>query len=208
MGDGLTIRLSTSRLTEGETYAVTINGVRDLAVCPNAVAANTTTNIRHSLAGYVLREVWTGIPGVEIQAMVSHTNYPAMPAVTEKMTSIEASTNWGDNYGTRIRGYVRPAVSGEYTFWIAADDSAELWLSPDQSVEKKALIAKVPGWTKAREWDKAPAQKSARIALKAGAKYYIEALHKEYGGGDHVSVAWEGPGIARGVIPGSVLLLP
>ena len=36
-------------------------------------------------------------------------------------------------------------------------------------------------------------------------KYYIEAVHNENGGGDHVAVAWKGPGVSAGVISGRYL---
>ena len=36
--------------------------------------------------------------------------------------------------------------------------------------------------------------------LTAGKRYYFELRHKEGGGGDHFSVAWEGPGFGRSVI--------
>ena len=35
-----------------------------------------------------------------------------------------------------------------------------------------------------------------------GKEYYVEALVKEAVGGDHLAVAWRGPGIEREVIPG------
>ena len=56
------------------------------------------------------------------------------------------------------------------------------------------LIAEVPGWTNLRQWDKYTAQKSAAITLTAGEVYYIEALHKEGGGGDRLGVGWAKPG--------------
>ena len=39
-----------------------------------------------------------------------------------------------------------------------------------------------------------------------GRKYYIEVIHKDNTGGDHVAVAWEGPGISQQVIDGSYLM--
>ena len=34
-------------------------------------------------------------------------------------------------------------------------------------------------------------------SLVAGQKYYIEALVKEGGGGDHLSIGWTGPGFSE-----------
>ena len=40
---------------------------------------------------------------------------------------------------------------------------------------------------------KFPTQQSVSIALIEGETYYIEALHKEDTGGDHLSVRWQLP---------------
>jgi hypothetical protein len=103
---------------------------------------------------------------------------------------------------------LRPPASGKYTFWIASDDGSELWLSADARPENGKSIAFVKGWTGVRQWDKFPEQKSAPADLEAGREYFIEALHKEYGGGDSLAVAWEGPGVRRGVIEGRYLRMP
>jgi len=40
-------------------------------------------------------------------------------------------------------------------------------------------------------WDKYTTQKSDPIYLEQGQSYYLEVLHKEGGGADHLAVAWE-----------------
>ena len=143
--------------------------------------------------GLILREVWTGIPGAKVSDLTGNANYPAHPTSTSYQTSFEAPTNIGDNYGTRMRGYLHPATTGYYTFWIASDDNSELWLSTNDTPGGKVKIASVPGWTNPREWGKYKEQKSATISLVGGNKYYIEALMKEAGGGDNLAVAWQVP---------------
>lgn len=44
------------------------------------------------------------------------------------------------------------------------------------------------------QYDKYPSQTSAPVYLEAGQRYYIEALHREYRGIDHLSVGWMMPG--------------
>ena len=46
------------------------------------------------------------------------------------------------------------------------------------------------------------------MTLEAGKSYYIEALLKEGGGNDHLSVAWQGPDIERQVVASEHLRLP
>ena len=113
-----------------------------------------------------------------------------------------------DDYGSRIRGYLYPPATGKYTFWIAGDDHCQLRLSTDGTPANVELVAEVVGWTNPRQWDKFTEQESAPLTLTAGRKYYIEVLHKEGTGGDHVAVAWSGPGIDQQVIDGRYLSPP
>lgn len=152
-------------------------------------------------AGKISREVWTGIAGDAVTAIPLTTP----PNLSSEPTSFEAPTDFADNYGTRMRGYVHPPTSGAYTFWIAGDDNCELWLSSSENPAIKIRIALVPEWTSSREWSKYPAQQSAAITLVGGQKYYIEALHKEGVGGDNLAVAWQGPSIPQAVIAGQYL---
>ena len=143
--------------------------------------------------GAILREWWTGIPGTAVSDLTSNVNYPDKPSGRELITTLEGPTNWADNYGTRIHGYLHPAADGNYTFWIASDDNSELWLSSDENPANASRIAYVPLGTYPRDWDVHPEQQSSTITLMAGQKYYIEVLHKAGVGGDTVAVAWGNP---------------
>ncbi len=156
-------------------------------------------------SGTILREWWEGIGGTAVSNLTSNQNYPDNRTGCNELTSFEAPTDWADNYGTRVRGYIHPVFTDEYTFWIAGDDNCELWLSTDENPANASLIAYVPGWTNSQDWTKYTNQQSAAISLTAGQKYYIEALHKEGNGGDNLAVAWQSTGIGRKVIPGSYL---
>jgi len=128
------------------------------------------------------------------------------PAVTGYFTSFTSTQNVAENYTRRVSGWLFPAVSGAYTFWIASDDDSTLSLSTSADASGKVAIASVGGWTGFQSWDEQGKQKSATVFLTSGQAYYIEAIQHEGGGGDHVAVAWQGPGITRQVIPGSVLV--
>jgi hypothetical protein len=155
--------------------------------------------------GKVLRQYWIGISGTAISNLTSNVNYPNNPSGSEMITILEGPTNWGNTYGTRIRGYLHPPTTGSYTFWISGDDNCQLWLSTNGNPANAIMIASVPGYTNSRQWTKYTEQTSTAITLSAGQKYYIEVLHKEGTGGDHVAVAWSGPGISQQVIPGTYL---
>ncbi len=128
----------------------------------------------------------------------SFPDYPQRPSGWDIRSSFEAPMNWSLYYLTRMRGYLRPPATGQYTFWIASDNSSELWLSQDADPSKARTIASIPryGYVAPHEWTRFPSQRSQPILLKAGETYYIEALQEQTTGGDHLSVAWQGPAFA------------
>jgi uncharacterized protein (DUF1800 family) len=145
----------------------------------------------------VTREVWTGVPGVNI------VDIPlgAPPSATSFLGTLEGITDFADNYAERIRGYFTAPVSGNYYFWLAASDSAELWISNDNEPANKVRRAYVlpspnpapppANGTAVHQWNLQANQKSPWLALVAGQKYYLEILHKAgTGSADNWAVAW------------------
>ena len=155
----------------------------------------------------LLREVYTGIGGTAVRDLTSAPAFPDSPGSVGYVTDFEAPTDVLDDYGQRLRGYVMPPVSGNYVFWIASDDGGELWLGTDSTPNSRRRIATVNGWTSPREWTREPNQRSAPVPLEAGQIYYVEALMKEGGGGDNLSVRWLRPdSVDEAPIPGAHLL--
>ena len=153
--------------------------------------------------GSISREIWTGVTG----NAVSQIPLATPPNTSDQLTIFEIPVNAMDNFGTRVRGFVCPPITGNYRFWIASDDGGELWISTDDNPANKQLIASVPTWSDSRQWDKFPEQQSALISLTAGQLYYIEALQKEGTGGDNLAVGWQLPnGTQERPIPGNRLL--
>ena len=155
--------------------------------------------------GQILREWWSDISGTGINLLTDDPDYPDNPDGSDYLDRFEAPTDWADNYGTRVRGYLHPPVTGDYTFWIATDDNGELWLSTDEDPANKTMIANVPGWSNDYEWYKFPEQQSSTISLVEGQRYYVEVLQKEGGGLDNIAVAWQIPGGTLEVIEGAFL---
>ena len=132
-------------------------------------------------------------------------NWTGTTAYSGTLAAFTTAQNVADNYSRRLTGYLKPQVTGDYTFWVAGDDDCRLYLSSDGSPSNKSQIASVGGWTNFQSWDSQAGQKSAVIPLQAGKVYWLEAQQVEGGGGDHLSVAWQGPGISRQAIPSSVI---
>ncbi|MCE9540053.1 MAG: metallophosphoesterase, partial [Bacteroidetes bacterium] len=153
-------------------------------------------------AGKITRDFWANISGTSIASIPLNT----APTSITQLTVFEGPSNAADNYGSRIRGYICPPISGNYTFWIASDDNSELWLSTTDQIINKIKIASVSGYTSSRQWTKYAGQQSAPIHLIAGVQYYIEAIHKEGTQGDNLAVGWQLPnGVLERPIPGTRL---
>ncbi|MBA3971973.1 MAG: T9SS type A sorting domain-containing protein [Bacteroidetes bacterium] len=164
--------------------------------------ASGGTSTACSATGTITRDFWSNFTGASVSDVPVNTT----PTSTSNLTIFEGPSNVADKYGSRIRGYICPPVTGNYTFWIASDNGSELWLSTSSNPSAKVKIASVSSYTLPREWTKYPAQKSAAIALTAGTKYYIEAIHREGDQGDHLAVGWQLPnGSMERPIPGSRL---
>lgn len=158
-------------------------------IVPSSVLFRIPPVVACSGTGTMTREVWTGITGTNVSAIPVAT----VPSSSGTISLFEGPVDAADNYGSRLKGYLCAPYTGAYTFWIASDDDSELWLSTDNTTANKTLIASNTGWVNYRAWDTRASQKSATINLTAGQKYYVEALHKDGGGGDHVSVGWQLP---------------
>src|SRR5205085_8371171 len=120
---------------------------------------------------------------------------------------------YADNTGERLRGYITAPATGNYYFWLSANNAAEFWLSnnaePVNNIRRGYVSA--PG-TGARQWSTQVNQRSPWLALVAGQKYYFEVLHNTGIGGapDNLPVGWvmdatgTGAAIAHGsgLVPG------
>ena len=146
------------------------------------------------------RAVYTNVPGPFIADLTNHFKFPGSPDLVETIGTFETPSQFDEFYGEKVFGFLLPPITGDYVFYIAADDQGALYLSPNASPASKVLIATEPGWSWPRNWTgSSPGRLGAEnvsrpIRLEAGRAYYIEALHKEAGGGDNLGVAWQMPG--------------
>ena len=122
-------------------------------------------------------DTWTGIPGYSIADLSLGTeNFIKVPNTSTRLTNLlEGPSNFGDYYGSRMKGWLVPPTSGEYTFWISSNSDGEFWLSNSSDPENKVLVCHQPGpWSYMREWDHYPEQRSKVTSLVAGQAYYYE----------------------------------
>lgn len=134
-------------------------------------------------------------------------NYPYQPSGWDIRNSFEAPSNSGEYHLTRMRGYLHPPFTGDYMFWIASDNSSELWLSVDDkpAMTKKIAFIKSGDWVNQHEWHRYPSQRSETIKLSADKTYYIEAISEQLLLDENLAVAWQPPGFRQQIIDGRYL---
>ncbi|MBX7209729.1 MAG: DUF1800 family protein [Verrucomicrobiaceae bacterium] len=158
-------------------------------------------------AGNVTREIWSGVSGTTVAGIPTST----APSLTGTLSTLESPSNYDDNYGERLRGYITAPVTGNYYFWIAASNAAELWIANDDDSVNTFRRAYVTTGTNSQEWNAAGEtnQKSGWLALEAGKRYYVEVLHKAGVGSDNLAIGWSKPGQSTAapseVVPSYVL---
>ncbi len=192
-------RTVTLRVTDNDgLYGIATRTISALALQPPQCAG---------LSGGLTRQVWNNIGGTSIPDLTGHPSYPNSPSSAGVITSFQGPTNIGNNYGTRIRGYLVAPETGTYTFTVTSDDASAVYLSPNAEQIHKQLICSVPGNTLAAEFNKYVTQTSVALQLLAGAHYYVELLHKEGSSNDHFAVYWQTPSNSnRTIVPGSALV--
>ncbi|MBW8040792.1 MAG: hypothetical protein FVQ85_12415 [Planctomycetes bacterium] len=158
--------------------------------------------------GTIREDLWWGIAGDAVSDLLNDPRYPDNPDEIRMLTSFNSGIAFGDDYGGQIHGWLHPAKSGDYIFWLCSDDSSELFLSTDHTPANKVRIAYINGWAIWFDWYNQtgtdnPNQQSVPISLVGGQKYYIMARWKEDYAGDHCMVAWQGPDQPQAPIYGS-----
>jgi hypothetical protein len=176
--------------TDAGSYTCTIT-----ATDADGQSASLPLTIGVVSTGRILREVWWNIPGNTVPELTGHPRFGGPPNGIEYIDSLAPQIDQGDNFGVRIRGWLHPTVSGQYTFSFSSDNNSETWLGTTDSPASKVRIMGPGG-----------SGTSSAIALVAGQRYYLEVLHKEGRFGDNLYVRWQPPGAASmTVIPGSAL---
>ncbi|MDB6071699.1 MAG: hypothetical protein JWL81_2870, partial [Verrucomicrobiales bacterium] len=151
--------------------------------------------------GGLTREIWSGLSGSGIGSIPVST----APASTAPLTSLETPADSGDQFGDRLRGYLTAPASGNYTFFLTGDETAEFWLSssvePGQRLKRSWVTNSglAPG-----TWTALPGQQSLQVRLSAGTRYYFEVLRRETIGPDHLSIGWLRPG-QSGIAPSEIV---
>lgn len=155
--------------------------------------------------GVLRREIWDGIGGLGVVSLVGDADFPTNASSLSFHCALACPTDRGDNYGSRVRGYIVAPQAGTYEFWVTGDDETQFWLSPSMNKFEKRRLGVMAGATYIDEFPKYETQYSGPVQMEEGGRYYFEVLHKEAGGGDRIGVLWSIAGGPRDVVPSSAL---
>ena len=97
------------------TPSPSVAGERNDAETASTIPAPAGTG-----TGKILREWWNGIGGETIADFTANSAFGGKPSGSEFIGMLEGPRLFGKDYGTRIRGFVHPPVTGSYRFWIAS----------------------------------------------------------------------------------------
>ena len=81
-------------------------------------------NLTPGLGGGVLEHsVWLNVPGDHVMDLTHSAAFASFPNIRDSVSGAAVPLNTTQNTGQRLRGTVTAPVTGDYTFWISADNS-------------------------------------------------------------------------------------
>lgn len=185
--------LTTSAQPEGATLTLTVKGVTDLA--GNVVALNSAKEFGTCvwMPGQVLHEFWQDVFPATLDQLRADARFPLKPSSFTWEPRVEfppeGASSYDEGYGNKLSTWFVPDVTGDYVFLACSADASELYLSTDTDPANKQLIAQQREAGDPRLWTTAGGR-SAPVHLEAGRKYYLESIHIEEQGADHVSATF------------------
>src|SRR5690554_2240159 len=174
--------------------------VRDIDSLPPTASLPPTSE-----QGKVELRYFDNVTASSIDELTALGRFPDNPDEVSELARLEMLDNRADHYGGFVRGFIVPPSSGTYRFFISADDEAQFVFSTTASSADAQIVASVPRYSSRNQFDKYSSQTSPIFNLEAGKRYYFEVIHREGYGGDHFSVAWEGPDITQSIVAGEYL---
>ena len=129
----------------------------------------------------------------------SGANFTSLPDFTSLMpkqvgtaTSFDVASLAQRSYGYALRytGYVTVPADGQYTFFTTSDDGSQLFIGSQ-------LVVDNDGSHGAQE-------RSGTIGLQAGT-HALTVTYYQDGGGDQLSVSYQGPGLSKQLLPSASL---
>jgi hypothetical protein len=187
----------------GTAYTYTLRAL-DINQTPSEpVSITVNTPAEAAGPGYLVAEIWDGLPGAamsDLEALFANPAFPNSPDRTRYVNGISFGepafgNTYGDNLAVRIAGTLTVPETGAYHFFVRSDDASQFYLNTAGSA------LPVPGtdvpiafeadccdpFQEPDTFDEATT--FSPIQLTAGQQYGFVFVVKEGGGGDWGQVA-------------------
>ena len=167
LGGGSNVVLVTSKQSEGATYTVVANNIKDTSAKGNTIAANSQAQFKTFMfmSGAVLHKKYINVSdntGSSPDNLFSDPRFPNNPdrMDLEPMWEYPSGGNGrvaadpARNYFDTLEGFFIPPTTGDYVFFTCGADRWWLYLSTDETPANKFMVAAEPaGWTNPRDWN-------------------------------------------------------
>jgi uncharacterized repeat protein (TIGR03806 family) len=183
------------------TNTVRVNALAELAGrLPSPAIGPTLVNAAATVPapGLITQAFYPGATRAQLESPA----FSAPPTFIRHLAVFEEPAGDVSDYAETLTGWFIAPQSGNYVFFVAASDDADLFLSTDGAAANAHLIAQETAWSGSRQWlDSAGGSVVASkrsdqfagtawpggntITLTAGVSYYIQGVH-------HASVATVG----------------
>ncbi|MEQ1673318.1 MAG: putative Ig domain-containing protein [Hyphomicrobium sp.] len=135
---GLTLNSTTGLIsgtpTTAGSYNVAINATNTAA---GVITGSSIIDFTIFPTGSVTRETLAG----------------AVITADGSIATVDDDTDYPNNTSRRLRGYIVPPKTGNYYFWLAANNTAEFWLSNDAESINAIRRAVVSASTGKKDWN-------------------------------------------------------
>ena len=145
------------------------------------------------IQGALLREIWENYDTGNSGGLSNLPSFPDNPSCRRLTDGANFQSNVGDNYGTRIRGFIRVDETGDYQFNVTGSRQVRLFLSSDSNPKDAVRIARSNNPTGINDHNSNSSQTSQVLHLLEGRYYYIELRHAALQGADHIGFFWKTP---------------
>ncbi|MDX2054522.1 MAG: PA14 domain-containing protein [Polyangiaceae bacterium] len=227
--------------------AVVVVNCGGTTVTPNGCSTQSIAEAPLTLGapGAIRRDYWLGLePNPAESSFVNSfrdvISLTTSPTGTDKLTSLQThgfnpgeegkTSDYASNFGERMRGFIKPPVTGSYQFLVSGDNQVQFFLSTNDQYASIATAIQGCGsavlgsncvtstaenlnFTLPTSFSE-PRQISVPIQLEAGRFYLFEWYHREGQANTHALVKWAKPGESVGdpsaleIVPASALYYP
>jgi len=155
-----------------------------------------TNGLSESLSPIRL-DFWADLPSATIDALYALDRFPTPPDGSINTTAPEAPAFQATGYGARLTTRITPPQTGSYTFYLSAGGPAELYLATDTAaLSKIAEIFPAQAGIPLGTWELYPTQRADALDLTAGEDCFLDLRYVSAIAGQHVQIAWSGPGLS------------